>query len=174
MAPIHYASKYGNLQVVQWLWASQNESLLHFNKRKWNSLHYSCWSGHVDVTEFLLNNGIDSNSKSDNKETPMMLASFLGNDDTLNILIRYGANIQGEEKKPLYWASKGGHLSTVKLLVENGANIDDFEESNVFPNETPLMVASRYGFIDIVEYLIQKGADKLIKNSEGIFIFTIF
>lgn len=174
MVPIHYAVKYGNLQVVQWLWATQNESLNHFHKRQWNPLHFACWSGHANIVEFLLNNGIDPNSKSENKETPMMLSCFLGYDDSVRILLEHGANVQGDEKKPLYWASKGGHLSTVKILVESGANVDDTEQTNILCGETPLMIAARYGFLDIVDYLIRNGADKNKTNAEGILILYFF
>lgn len=169
MSPIHYAVKYGNLQALQWLWTTQNENLLIENKRKWNTLHYACWSGHAAIAEFLLNNGADPNSKSNDNETPMMLASFLGFDDVILLLLNHGANVQGDIKKPLYWASKGGHLSTVKLLVESGANIDVPEGTSIFGGETPLMIAARYGFADIVDYLVKKGADQNKTNNEGIY-----
>jgi ankyrin repeat protein len=52
----------------------------------------------------------------------------------------------------------------VKLLCERGANLEE-------PNDegyTPLMEASREGHMEVVEFLLDKGADVNAKIEEGV------
>lgn len=63
---------------------------------------------------------------------------------------------------PLCNAILKGDLATVKKFVEYGANVN--EMSNGL---TPLMFAARYNKIEILKYLLEKGADKDIKDERG-------
>jgi len=63
---------------------------------------------------------------------------------------------------PLCNAILKGDLATVKKFVEYGADVN--EMSNGL---TPLMFAARYNKIEILKYLIEKGADKQIKDERG-------
>jgi len=63
---------------------------------------------------------------------------------------------------PLCNAILKGDLATVKKFIEYGANVN--ETSNGL---TPLMFAARYNKVDILKYLIEKGADKQIKDERG-------
>ena len=49
----------------------------------------------------------------------------------------------------LFEAAKNGNLETVKELVERGANIETRDDYRW----TVLMQASRYGYLEVVEYL---------------------
>lgn len=63
---------------------------------------------------------------------------------------------------PLCNAVSKGDLATVKKFIEYGADIN--ERSN---DMTPLMIAARYNNVEIVEYLLSKGADVNFKNESG-------
>ena len=63
---------------------------------------------------------------------------------------------------PLCNAILKGDLATVKKFVEYGADVN--EMSNGL---TPLMFAARYNKIEILKYLLEKGADKQIKDERG-------
>ena len=65
-------------------------------------------------------------------------------------------------RTPLYFAVATGELNMVKLLVSYGASIHEGGE-----NLTPLMLASRSGYVDIVNFLIERNADMYIENTEG-------
>jgi len=67
-----------------------------------------------------------------------------------------------DPNSPLCTAIYKGDLATVKKFVEYGANIN--EESN---GMTPLMFAARYNKVDIIKYLLEKGADKSVKDERG-------
>lgn len=73
----------------------------------------------------------------------------------------------------LYANASSGDLEKVKKALENGANINKKHEGVTNPfliflnGTTPLMVASIYGYKDVVEYLLEKGADPKIKSKSG-------
>lgn len=63
---------------------------------------------------------------------------------------------------PLCNAIIKGDIATVKKFVEYGSDVN--EMSNGL---TPLMLAARYNKVDILKYLLEKGADKQIKDERG-------
>lgn len=63
---------------------------------------------------------------------------------------------------PLCNAIIKGDLATVKKFVEYGSDVN--EMSNGL---TPLMLAARYNKVEILKYLLEKGADKQIKDERG-------
>lgn len=67
-----------------------------------------------------------------------------------------------EGNSPLCNAILKGDMATVKKFVEYGADVN--EVSNGL---TPLMFAARYNKVEILKYLLEKGADKQIKDERG-------
>lgn len=63
---------------------------------------------------------------------------------------------------PLCNAILKGDLATVKKFVEYGADVNEMNNGL-----TPLMMAARYNRVDIIKYLLEKGADKQIKDVRG-------
>lgn len=63
---------------------------------------------------------------------------------------------------PLVVAISKGEIETVKKFIEYGADVN--EKSNGL---TPLMYAARYNKVEIIKYLLVKGADRNIKDSQG-------
>ncbi|CAM3430244.1 hypothetical protein FLLO111716_09810 [Flavobacterium longum] len=63
---------------------------------------------------------------------------------------------------PLCNAISKGDFATVKKFVEYGADVN--ERSN---DMTPLMIAARYNNIEIMNYLLSKGADVNFRNENG-------
>ncbi|WP_264522108.1 ankyrin repeat domain-containing protein [Flavobacterium sp. N1994] len=66
------------------------------------------------------------------------------------------------DNTPLCTAIYKGDLATVKKFIEYGADVN--EMSNGL---TPLMFAARYNKVDILKYLIAKGADKDKQDERG-------
>lgn len=96
--------------------------------------------------------------------TPLTKAAKDGDITTINTLISSGSNVNEPSKgkssaTPLFWAlhSKSNDmqiLDVIKLLVESGADLNARDESGY----TPLHWAVIYRKVDIVKYLISKGA----------------
>jgi uncharacterized protein len=82
-------------------------------------------------------------------------ASTVSSVTTSSVVLNYG-------NSPLCNAILKGDMATVKKFIEYGADVN--EMSNGL---TPLMFAARYNKIDILKYLMEKGADKDIKDDRG-------
>ncbi|MDI1317091.1 ankyrin repeat domain-containing protein [Flavobacterium sp.] len=70
--------------------------------------------------------------------------------------------IANYENTPLCSAIMKGDLETVKKFIEYGSDVN--EKSNGL---TPLMFAARYNKVEIIKYLVEKGADKQLKDEKG-------
>jgi len=66
------------------------------------------------------------------------------------------------DNSPLCSAIMKGDLETVKKFIEYGSDVN--EKSNGL---TPLMFAARYNKVEIIKYLVEKGADKQLKDDKG-------
>jgi ankyrin repeat protein len=80
--------------------------------------------------------------------------NFVGNQKTLNIF--------SESPSSLAIAISKGEIETVKKFIENGTKVN-----KKLNGLTPLMYAARYNKVEIIEYLMQKGANRDIKDSQG-------
>ncbi|HSP68606.1 MAG TPA: ankyrin repeat domain-containing protein, partial [Bryobacteraceae bacterium] len=95
-------------------------------------------AGDVELARLLLAHGADPNIISKDRETVLMAACGTG-------------FINGYHRQ----RSPAERLELVKLLVELGEDINAADNYGI----TPLMVAANLGDIEIVKYLISKGAD---------------
>jgi ankyrin repeat protein len=66
-------------------------------------------------------------------------------------------------KSPLHLAISKGDIEAVKKFVLYGTNVNRMEN-----NMTPLMVAARFNYCDILKLLLANGADSSIENSHGL------
>ena len=80
--------------------------------------------------------------------------NFIGNQKTLNIF-----NVS---PAPLVVAISKGEIETVKKFIENGTKVN-----KKLNGLTPLMYAARYNKVEIIKYLLLKGADRNIEDSQG-------
>lgn len=87
--------------------------------------------------------------------TNVTVASTVATFSTSNEIVNYN-------NTPLCNAIVKGDLATVKKFIEYGSDVN--ERSN---GMTPLMLAARYNKVDILKYLLEKGANKEIKDERG-------
>jgi ankyrin repeat protein len=80
--------------------------------------------------------------------------NFIGNQKTLNIINEYPS--------PLIIAISKGEIETVKKFIEYRTDVNE-----KFNGMTPLMYAARYNKVEIIKYLLLKGADRNIEDSQG-------
>lgn len=106
----------------------------------------------------------DVNIRTDQGETPLMLAALTNQLELARLLIARGADVNQTGWTPLHYAATNGHLEMIGLLLDNSAYID--AES---PNgSTPLMMAARYGSPQAVKLLLEQGADPNLRNQLGL------
>ena len=83
--------------------------------------------GHHDVVLSLLKKGADPNKAANNplKVNALHAAVSKNSNDTVAMLLEYGANVNQEQQSgitPLHAAAHNGNLYLVKLLINNGAD----------------------------------------------------
>jgi uncharacterized protein len=102
-----------------------------------------------------------------NGNTALMMAAYKGNLPAVQALLAKGAAVQRSGWTALHYAAAGGHDDIAALLLERGAGIDAVSPpaSGAY---TPLMMAAREGRQDSVLFLLEHGADPMLKNGEGL------
>ncbi|XP_046691957.1 kinase D-interacting substrate of 220 kDa B isoform X2 [Silurus meridionalis] len=96
--------------------------------------------------------------RSDNGQTPLMLAAEQGSLEIVQELIRRGANVNLDDVdcwSALISAAKEGHVEVVKELLENSAYI----EHRDMGGWTALMWAAYKGHVEVAKVLLENGAN---------------
>ena len=157
----------------------------------WTPLHFAAQAGQTDVVEYLVAHGADVDAKNSRDETPLHAAAAKGHKEIVELLIAKGAEVNAENmrgKTPLQLAADKKHNEMVELLIENGADVSlhtaarhglleklkeligkgaDVNAKNS-EGQTPLDLASGKGHKDIVELLVEKGADSSIYTAASL------
>lgn len=94
--------------------------------------------------------------------TLMAFSSFSFASNINFIGIQKTQNIYNVSPAPLVVAISKGEIATVKQIIESGTKVN-----KKLNGLTPLMYAARYNKVEIIQYLLQKGADRDIKDSQG-------
>ncbi|CAN9502092.1 unnamed protein product [Ophioblennius macclurei] len=110
----------------------------------------------------------DVDSRSDNGQTPLMVAAEQGNLEIVQELIRRGANVNLDDVDcwtALISAAKEGHIEVVKELLENNANL----EHRDMGGWTAVMWAAYKGRTDVAQLLLEKGANPNITGQYSVY-----
>ena len=94
--------------------------------------------------------------------TLMAFSSLSFASNTNDIGNQKALNVFNVSPAPLVVAISKGEIETVKQFIENGTKVN-----KKLNGLTPLMYAARYNKVEIIQYLLQKGADRDIKDSQG-------
>ena len=100
--------------------------------------------------------------------TPLISASQSGRDDTVRLLLQYGADVENIDQQnytALLQAAKESRSSTIKILVEEGkADIHKIDGEHL---RTAFGWAGARGDIESIKFLIEKGSDVGHKDRYG-------
>ena len=110
-------------------------------------------SGHLEIVQYLTENGADVNISTNAGWTPLNIAADRGYLEIITHLIDCGAEINSQNNKgatPLFNACKNGHYEIVRILIESGAdvNIEDCI------GRMPLFIANSNNHGKIVNLLV--------------------
>ena len=100
-------------------------------------------------------------------ESALMMAALGGYLEAARALIARDADVNKTGWTPLHYAASGATEYSIEmtvLLLEHHAYIDAASPNGT----TPLMMAARYGSRDVVQLLMQEGADPTLKNQLGL------
>ena len=157
------------------------------------ALMLACYYGHLEVAECLLQSFADPHIIAYNGSTAFSLAAYSGNDDLVNMLLDKAEPTTDEIEKAVVASCYGGHPTLITFLSNKLPHLSndqrelldscvkgdlgtvvwktlDSPDTSVVLGLTPLMIASSCGHVDIVDALIQAGAD--VNKQESHFGFT--
>lgn len=122
----------------------------------------------VGAVKFLIESGADVNAVTadvnafnaeKDSETPLQIASFLGNIETVKVLLAAGASVSardGHDWTPLHSAASGGGREVIDLLCKHGADANAVARRAV--GRTPLHIAAGKKQLEAVNALLACGA----------------
>lgn len=119
-------------------------------------LHVACMMGNLDIVRLLIENGADVHKKNCLGYEPLDKACSRGFHSIARLLIEKGSNVNSNDSRilpPVLKAIYERDIEMVRILVDNGAIIDGNDKIH-----SPLETAIHSGFINIIEYLFEKGA----------------
>lgn len=123
------------------------------------ALHWAAYHDDREMAEWLVHAGADATARNRYGVTPLSLACTNGNTDVVQLLLNAGADpdapLPGGET-PLMTAARTGRLGPVRALLARGAAVDAAEERR---GQTALMWAAAEGHAEVVQQLIEAGAD---------------
>jgi ankyrin repeat protein len=98
--------------------------------------------------------------RTDTPAAALWCAAHAGDDGAVDRLLAEGVDVNVWDKhgrSALTFAVMGGRFEMVRKLVGAGAWVDPFEEDTIFMS--PLMCAAERGYLEIVEFLLDRGVD---------------
>jgi len=121
----------------------------------------------AQAVALLIQHGADVNAVNEDSLTPLLMAAGAGKADTVALLLEHGADLDAvmyNGYNALHQAAQANAPETLRILLEQGLDINSREKISDY---TPLMVAVNNGALDAVELLLERGADRGLKNRRG-------
>jgi len=179
--PLHHAAAQRNVEMVKLLLAHGADVNVVQRKTGVTPLHEVLRAGydeaaHLSLVQMLLDAGagpnlprnmVDFNGRGKNEKlrTVLQLAIARGARQTVSLLLEHGADIDRRDTKQQTALTlavrkiireKAEDWSLLDWLLELGA---DLNAANYDFQDTPLTVAAEYNRVDLIDYLVQAGAD---------------
>jgi ankyrin repeat protein len=171
----YIAAWWGNGDILQLLMRHGGD-ITHKNIDGWNALHIAAKNEHPSIVQMYLDAGADIHATTNEKETALYIAAWFNCKDVLQLLLHHDRDITHKSvdgwnahKNEDGWnavhiATRNGNLSIVHLLLDAGADIN---ETTTTDQMTPLFIAADWNLEEMVQMLIGRGADIMIKNKDG-------
>jgi len=144
--PVMVAARAGKTAVVEQLIA-KGANVNARGARRQTALMWAVAQQHPDVVRVLLAHGADLSLRSERWSQVMAVPP--------HGYLPYNKEIPAGDETALLFAARAGDLESTKLLLAAGANVDDADAWGV----SAVTLAAHSGFDDVVDVLLEKGAD---------------
>ena len=153
------AAREGDLDAVRALVSADAELVRATDGSDRTPLHLASLYGRLEVAAFLIDSGADIDAREEDGETPLHSAAWRSRLDMGRMLIERGSNLEIRNnwgRTPLLIvARETGSAEMASLLIEAGAKVNLRDEGG----ESPLDLAAWRGFRDLVNLLLDAGAE---------------
>ena len=126
--------------------------------------------GHVEILELLISHGAKLDDMDATGRTALRLSCQANNLEVAKVLIESGADMtirDDQDQNALNDAILFENLDIVNLLLSKGLNLDDRNMGEGYSGKTALMYAIDKGNINIINTLLNYGANVNIKTKNG-------
>ncbi|KAL3119358.1 hypothetical protein niasHT_006555 [Heterodera trifolii] len=132
------------------------------------ALQCACYNCNLEIVTFLVENGANVSLPDTDGFTPLIAASFSGQVDIVRFLLSHGAVVEQTNftgtRFALMVAAMANRLEVCRLLVDEWAA--DVNQQTV-DGTTALIGASGEGHVDVVTFLIERGANLNHSDIDG-------
>ncbi|KAL3074640.1 hypothetical protein niasHT_033667 [Heterodera trifolii] len=132
-------------------------------------LMIACNKSEMEIVTFLVENGANLNLQNGDGETALMTACCRKNVDIVRFLLSHGANVEQLDysgQSPLMQAAMSDNLEACRLLVEEWAA--EVNQQSIEGEFTALICAASRGYLAVVNFLIEHGADIQHADVQGL------
>ncbi|WP_214303322.1 ankyrin repeat domain-containing protein [Wolbachia endosymbiont of Erebia cassioides] len=155
--PLHWASKGGHLDVVEYL-VSLGANIDAQDWYRKTPIDIARGAEHTDIVQYL-----EERSRDYARGKKAMHFAAENNDmENLRFLVRKGENVNdcGDDYwRPLHYAAKAGSLEAAEFLVEKGAGFYS-KKYETTDGQAPIHIAAFHGHKNIVKFfVVEKGVD---------------
>lgn len=162
--PLMYAAEDSSVGVVDLLIDGGADTNLK-DEDNLTVLHWAIYSNDAEKMKCLLEHCPKNfeNARDDGGWAPLHLAAKYGLVEIINVLIKFGADInirKLDSRVPLHVATMFKRVEAVDVLLKHGADIEAKDRDG----RTALHMAAYEGFTDVVKKLIEYGSDINMKD----------
>lgn len=131
--------------------------------------------GRVEEIEYVLERGANINAITHVGTSALWQASYHGYLDVIKFLLQAGLDINQHGGHAVQIASSNGNLEVVQLLVAEQANINYqvFDRNKQDLSSTPLHKSALFGHLEIMRFLLENGANPVLKDYYGYRPYTL-
>jgi uncharacterized protein len=135
------------------------DTFIVYGENKQTPLLKAAWDGQTDIVKYLISKGANVNFRtSDFGQTPLSQAVTRGFDDTVEALLKGGADPKTKDRNgytPFALAAMGGKFDIAQVLLDKGADVNG---TDAYGN-TWLLACATTGNPEAIRWLVSKGAD---------------
>lgn len=161
------ASWYGNAEIATVLLAQGADPNAIQDATGATPLEYAVLAGHADVAELLISSGSRVDTLDKGGQSLVHLAAARGNTSILKILLAHHVSVStldNNGRTPLEAAVLHGQAAALSLLLAHRA---DARAVRLEDGRGPLHEACMKGFANLVEPLVNAGADPALPDQSG-------